>query len=281
VAGVLLAVLILGGLALFFGAVLATAHRLLYVEEDPRLEHVSELLPGNNCGACGVPGCAAFAGELVEGVAEPGACTVANAGTLAVIAEFLGVDVGGGDRRIARLRCAGGEGLVGAMAEYRGHPSCRSAVLVNGGGRSCVYGCLGLADCDVSCSFDAIAMGADGLPHVDGELCTACGDCVDACPLDLFILEPREQSLFVACASPLDGEEARALCAVACDACGRCAADAPEVVEMSRGLPVIHWDRDTSPSVEATWRCPTGAIVWRQDEPVAPPTIDAAEAPRA
>ena len=285
--GVLIAVAILAGLALFFGAVLASAYRLLYVEEDPRLEQVTDLLPGNNCGACGVPGCAAFAGELVLGTAQPGSCTVASPGSLEVIANFLGVDVGGGDRRIARLRCAGGEGLVGALAEYRGHRSCRSAVIVGGGGQSCAYGCLGLADCDVSCTFDAITMGADGLPKVDGDLCTACGDCVDACPLDLFVLDLREHPLFVQCASPLEGETARELCTVACDACGRCALDAPPgVVEMVKGLPIVHYDRDEAPTEKATWRCPTGAIVWLAEGPPAaapapvpgPETVEATRA---
>ena len=56
-----IAVAVMTGLGLFFAAVLALAYRFLRVEEDPRLEVVEELLPGNNCGACGEPGCAAFA----------------------------------------------------------------------------------------------------------------------------------------------------------------------------------------------------------------------------
>jgi electron transport complex protein RnfB len=256
------AVAILGGLTLLFGAVLAAAHRLLAVEVDPLLAEVIDLLPGNNCGACGQPGCAAFGGKLVAGEQEPGACTVADEGTLVQIASRLGVDVGGGDRRIARLRCAGGEGLVGSLADYRGESSCRAAMAAGGGGRACTWGCLGLADCEVACDFDAIAMGADGLPYVDPDLCTACGDCVDACPLDLFVLEPRAQRLFVRCASELTGEAARDRCSVACDACGRCALDAPaNVITMKRGLPVIDWTGE-SPGPEAAQRCPTGAIAW-------------------
>ncbi len=270
VEAVLVAIGILGGLALFFGAVLATAHRFLHVEEDPRLEKVNDLLPGNNCGACGEPGCAAFAGELVGARAAPGACTVASAGTLEVIADFLGVDVGGVDKRIARLRCGGGEGLVGQLAEYRGHKSCLSATIVGGGGQACTWGCLGLADCDVACTFDAITMGADGLPKVDGDLCTSCGDCVDACPLDLFVIDAREHELFVRCANPMSGDAVRDKCAVACDACGRCAADAPDgVVEMVGGLPIVHWDRSERPTEKSTWRCPTGAIVWLAEEAAA------------
>lgn len=260
---VLTAVGIMTGLGLFFATVLAVAYRFLRVEEDPRYETVLELLPGTNCGACGEPGCGAFANQLLADSVEPGDCTVSSTGDRAEIAEFLGVDVGGGADRVARLRCGGAEGLVGQLATYKGRGSCRAAAVVDGGGRACPWGCLGLGDCEDACDFDAIVMGADGLPHVTPEACVACNDCSDVCPLDLFVVEPVEERLFVQCASPLEGSDAQALCAVACDACGRCALDGPgESVRMTGGLPVITWNGPDEPTVEATFRCPTGAIVW-------------------
>jgi serine/threonine-protein kinase len=46
---------------------------------------------------------------------------------------------------------------------------------------------------------------------------------------------------------------------------------AGDSVEMVGGLPVVHYDREAKPTPEATWRCPTGAIVWLEgkqfDEP--------------
>jgi Na+-translocating ferredoxin:NAD+ oxidoreductase RNF subunit RnfB len=254
---------VMTGLGLGFACVLAIAYRFLRVEEDPRLEVVEELLPGNNCGACGEPGCAAFAETLLGDAAAPGKCTVADAATLDEIAAFLGVDVGAEEKRIARLRCAGGQSSAPKLARYRGMDSCRGAVVVDGGDLACSWGCLGLADCERACSFDAITMNDDGLPAVEPALCTACGDCVDVCPKDLFVLVPESEKLFVQCASPLAGEAAPERCRVACDACGRCALDAPEgSVEMRDGLPIVHYDRDRRPGAEATWRCPTDAIVW-------------------
>ena len=272
---VLAAVGIMTGLGLFFATVLAVAHHFLHVDEDPRLEAVGDLLPGNNCGACGEPGCNAFADLLVQGKVQPGACSVAGADDLVEIASLLGVEVGAGGSKIARLRCAGAEGLVPRLAAYVGAESCRAAAVVDGGGRACPWGCLGLADCATACTFDAIVMSPERLPVVDPVGCVGCNDCVEVCPLDLFVLAEESQKLFVQCASPLEGDEARARCAVACDACGRCAADAPRgAIQMVGGLPVIDPEADPPAGMEATFRCPTNAIVWLEGKQFAVPEED-------
>jgi len=257
------AISVMTGLGLFFAGVLALAYRFLRVEEDPRLEVVEELLPGNNCGACGLPGCAAFAEKVLTEEVKPGKCTVCDTGTREELASFLGVDVGAEEKRIARLKCAGGRGNVRNLAQYEGMSSCQAAAVVDGGGLGCAWSCLGLGDCERACTFDAIRMNDDALPSVEPEPCTACGDCVEVCPQDLFVLVPASQKLFVQCSSPLTGEAALRGCRVACDACGRCVADAPAgVLELVGGLPVVHYDRAEQPTPDATWRCPTNAIVW-------------------
>lgn len=258
---VLTAATIMFGVAGFFGVVLSVAHIYLRVEEDPRIEQVETMLPGTNCGACGQPGCRAFAETLIAGDAVPGKCSVSSPEQVTGVAEFLGVEAGFEEKRVARLHCAGGKTSSRQLAEYAGVESCRAAVLVNGGSKACPWGCLGLGDCERVCTFDAIEMNRERLPRVRVESCTACGDCVDVCPLDLFSLQKLSESVVVQCSAPVTGELARSLCRVACDACGRCAADAsPGAIEMENGLPML---RDPSQLEEScTFRCPTAAIQW-------------------
>ncbi len=263
----LLAPSIMAGIGLFFGAILAIAQRFLKVDEDPRIEATNDMLPGTNCGACGQPGCLPFAEKLVAGEVDPGQCTVSTDDTIEQIAEFLQVDAGRQEKLVARLRCAGGAGQAHQIAEYRGFEGCRAAAVVAGGGKGCAWGCLGLGDCEVACTFDAIHMNSNGLPQVDTEKCRACPDCVAACPRDLFELMPITQNLLVQCSIPLAGAAATQLCSVACDACGRCAADAaPGLIRMENNLPVVDYSAGGPARPEAVYRCPTKAIVWLERE---------------
>ena len=221
VASLLQAVWILGGVGLTFGALIALANRKLSVWEDPRIDAVNNLLPGANCGACGFAGCRAFAEATIRGETAPAICTVMSPSEREEVAEYLGVEVGRAVDRVARLLCAGGSDVAPRKALYYGVESCAAAVAVGGGGKGCAWGCLGYADCAVACDFDAIEMGPTDLPRVIPALCTACGDCVEACPLGLFVVMPLDHKLIVQCRRLLEGEAANDIFAVACDGCGR------------------------------------------------------------
>jgi Na+-translocating ferredoxin:NAD+ oxidoreductase RNF subunit RnfB len=263
--GLLLSIAILGGVGLVFGGLIAFANAKLRVWEDPRIDDVEKMLPSSNCGGCGYPGCRSFAEAVVSGVVQPAKCTVMNDEQRADVAAYLGVDAGAANKVVARLLCAGGNDVAPRKATYDGIASCAAAVAVSGGGKGCAWGCVGLADCAVACTFDAITMNERGLPVVDPAKCTACNDCVEACPLGLFTLMPMEHRLVVQCKSLLAGDAATAVCSVACNACGRCALDAPAgLVEMKNGLAVVDyakWDGSDA-AVAAISRCPTNAIVW-------------------
>lgn len=265
---IITAIAILTGLGLLFATILAVAYKKLRVYEDPRIDKVEEMLPGANCGACGMPGCRAFAEKVVEGELNPGKCTVSSADGIENIAGFLGVEASTEEKRVARLLCAGGIEEAHNKARYKGALStCRGEAVVAGGPKDCSWGCLGLGDCESVCDFDAISMNEDGLPLVDTEKCTACGDCVEICPKDLFILMPISHKLIVQCKSLLEGDLATDKCSVACNGCGRCASDAaPGLIEIKNGLATVDYSKFELALPNATKRCPTGAIVWLEGD---------------
>jgi len=263
---IIIPILALGFLTLALAGLIAVANKKLYVYEDPRIEQVEDMLPHANCGACGFPGCRPFAEALDSGTVLPGKCSVSSDEGRSAIASFLGVSLGSEEKRVARLACNGGMNVAINQAYYKGVSSCQAATLISGGGKACSWGCLGYGDCAVVCDFDAIVMNEFGIPVVDVQKCTACGDCVEACPKGLFSIHPISHRLWVACKSLEAGDEVLDVCDVGCTACGKCAMDAEDnMITMVKNLPVINYSKDHNTQAPIQ-RCPTGAIVWLDDK---------------
>lgn len=86
---ILIAILVLGGLGLLLGALIGVAAKFLTVEEDPRLEQVTSMLPGANCGGCGYAGCANFAEAIVFDGANPSGCKPSKPDKVQAIRDYL------------------------------------------------------------------------------------------------------------------------------------------------------------------------------------------------
>lgn len=54
---IILPALVLALLGFVLGLLINFISKVFYVEEDPAIEEVVDLLPRYNCGACGYPGC--------------------------------------------------------------------------------------------------------------------------------------------------------------------------------------------------------------------------------
>ena len=72
------------------GCVLAIADKLFYVKPDERIETVTSMLPGYNCGGCGFAGCSGMAAALVgKEVDTVALCKPSKPEAKAKIVEYL------------------------------------------------------------------------------------------------------------------------------------------------------------------------------------------------
>jgi len=250
--------------AALLGAILAlvigVAAKAFAVESDPRIETVTDMLPGANCGGCGYAGCADFAKAIVEGAVPPNDCPVASAEDAVRVADYLGITAEEKEKMIAVVKCSGGISDT-VRSPYNGVEDCRSAVLVAGGSKGCDYGCIGFASCARACPFDAIEI-RDGLAVVHPDLCVGCGKCVDVCPKDLIVLTPAAVDVHVYCNSPEKGAAKRKVCKTACIGCRKCvkAADSEDQMLIDGFLIATNYDNPPLPDLVEKAACPTTAL---------------------
>ena len=227
---ILIAVAVLGGIALVSAVVLYVCSKKFAVYEDPRLGQVTALLPGANCGGCGYPGCSGMASALVKG-ADAGSldglyCPVGGAEVMGQVADLLGMAGANTEPKVAVVRCNGTCELRPRIAEYSGLRTCTAMNSCGAGETGCGYGCLGCGDCVSACSFGAIKINDEtGLPEVDEDKCTACGACVNACPRHIIELRKRgvkNRRVYVRCVNKDKGAAAMKACKAACIGCGKC-----------------------------------------------------------
>jgi electron transport complex protein RnfB len=261
-------IILLGALTLVFGTFLVFSAEKFKVKKDKRVEEIQELLPGIDCGACGSPGCAAFAQGVVEGKYAVNGCKAGGQETANKIAEIMGVEEENtGQEKVSVLRCLGDNETAKRIAKYNGIMTCE-ALHLTGGDKGCQYGCLGLGDCIDACPFDAIEMGENGLPYVIEENCTACGVCVETCPRNLFELIPKDQDIYIACSSYDDAKTVKSVCSRGCIGCSLCTrVTEDETVIMDGKLAREQWDKikDNKVLEPALEKCPAKTFVRKSE----------------
>ena len=253
------AVTLLLVMGIVLGLVIGLVVKLFGTETDPRLEELEELLPGANCGGCGLPGCAEFARALLVAEAEPGQCPSSDARAIARICELIGVEADAREPKVAMVMCGGDNEKARQAALYNGVNDCRDAMLVAGGAKGCVYGCLGLASCARACPFGAVEITAAGIAVVHANVCTGCGNCVSACPRKLIQLVPATAPVHVLCSSPEKGAAKTKVCKAACIGCRKCVKSAEDGQMLIEGF-LVKVNYDDPPPVSIADVCPTKCL---------------------
>jgi electron transport complex protein RnfB len=259
---VLAAILTLGGMGVVAGVGLGLAAKRFAVEVDARLEEILEALPGINCGACGYAGCRPCGEAINTGEAKVNACPVGGDATVQTLARIMGVEPEEAVAQVARIFCTGGVEEARRSFEYQGMDDCNAAVLVSGGGKACVFGCLGLGSCVEACPYDAMYMNANAIPIVIDDKCTGCTLCAPACPKDLIEMVPAAGAdVQILCHSTHKGSEVKKVCTVGCIACDICVKVCPyEAITVTAYLAEIDYDKCTSCGL-CVAKCPDDTIL--------------------
>lgn len=138
----------LGGL---FGCILGWASVKFSVDSDPKVDEIDAILPGGQCGQCGVPGCRQAAEAMVAGELPPTCCPPGGAALATEIARMLGMTLTEDDLAVP---------VVAYIEESQ---------------------CNGCTRCYKACPFDAI-VGANRQIHtVLSQVCTGCRLCEKSC----------------------------------------------------------------------------------------------------
>lgn len=258
---------ILGGFALISATGLFVASKKFYVYEDPRIEEVTEMLPGANCGGCGFAGCAAYAENAVNEMSLDVPCPVASVEEMATIADFLGLEAAAGQKMVASLMCNGTHDHSKLQMEYSGIEDCWAAMLVTDTTKACSFSCLGLDSCVRACAFDAMHI-EKGIVVIDDEKCTGCGMCIPACPKDILHMRPYNKKVTVTCFNTDRGADARKACSVACIGCMKCEKVCEDdAIHVNNFLAKIDYDKCTN-CEKCVEVCPTDAIEIRGEKVV-------------
>lgn len=163
---IVIAILVIGFIALLFGALLGYASIRFKVEGDPLAEQIDDLLPQTQCGQCGYPGCKPYAEAVANGEAI-NKCAPGGEETIKKIAELMGVEV----QALDENHVADNTPKVAFIIEED---------------------CIGCTKCIQACPVDAIIGTTKQMHTVIVDECTGCDLCVAPCPVDCIEMRPIE-----------------------------------------------------------------------------------------
>ena len=258
--GILTATLVLAVIGILIGIGLVFTGKKFYVEVDEKEAAVREVLPGNNCGACGYAGCDAMAAAIAKGEAPANGCPVGGAAVAEKVSAIMGVDAEAAERMVAFVKCKGSCDVTRYQGNYVGIPNCRSAVNAGMLITDCTYGCVGFGSCGAVCPQNAITVD-NGIAVVDPEKCVACGLCVKECPKGLIELKPYDKKVAVQCSNKDRGPLVKKVCSAGCIGCTVCVKQCEhEAIVMDGNLAHVIYDNCVQCG-KCAEKCPQKVII--------------------
>ncbi len=155
----LIALLVMAGIALTLGATLGFAAIHFRVVGDPLVEKIDAILPQTQCGQCGYPGCKPYAEAIAKGEAEINQCPPGGEEGIRKLADLLGRE-------------------IKPLSEEHGVEKPKAVALID------EQTCIGCTLCIQACPVDAIVGAAKQMHTVVAQLCTGCELCIAPCPVD-------------------------------------------------------------------------------------------------
>ncbi len=231
---VLTPILIVGGIGLLAGIILAVASVVMAVPKDEKAQALEAVLPGANCGACGFSGCSGYAAAMSKGEAKPGLCSPGGQETAEKCAQLLGGEAVEVEYKTALVHCMGSYDNTTDKMRYDGIQSCSASTFLAGGITSCRYGCMGMGDCVRACEYGAVSV-CNGVAKIDPSLCRGCSKCVEACPKGLISFVPLKKQAVVRCSNCDKGKDTMQVCKIGCIGCMKCQKTCPSEAITMKG----------------------------------------------
>ncbi len=257
---IIIATVVIGLVGVLVGIGLVYIGNKFHVDVDERESAVREVLPGNNCGACGYAGCDAMAAAIADGEAPVNGCPVGGAAVAEKVGQIMGVSAEAAARKVAFVRCNGTDEHTSKRNEYYGIQDCRAVVLGGIPYSNCAYGCLGLGSCSEVCPENAIRF-RNGVAVVNKEACVGCGLCVKNCPRHLIELVPYDQKVLVRCSNPEKGKSVKENCDVGCIGCKLCTRQCESgAITVDEALARIDYSKCTNCG-KCAEKCPQRSII--------------------
>ncbi|MEA2015744.1 MAG: 4Fe-4S binding protein [Actinomycetota bacterium] len=264
-----LIIIILSSIGIICGILIFLVNRFLPEEPDSlrKAEEIEKYLPGANCGACGYPGCFAYAQALAQDkdifLKSPCTTVLQDPDLLEGLESVLGIEIDSSAmKKKAVVRCSGDSEIIG---DYSGIETCRAASKMAGGFKECPYGCLGLGDCVEVCPVNAISIDEEKQAAViDMEKCTGCGLCVEECPMNVIELIPADSKVVYLCKyEPIKNIPGRKKCKSGCLHCKKCfKACEYDAIKWNEDKAIPEFDHNKCTLCgECIKACPTGTLL--------------------